>query len=82
MNSVEKFESLKRRLDTAKTEKVRAEAQLETLEKRQEELNKKVLDLTGASNLEEARTKLKQLKEKIDENLEKLEALFNETDTK
>ena len=80
MNSVEKFKTLKTSLEETKLEKVRVETQLETLTKRKQEVSDKILELTGASDIEEAQAKLEQLKIKIDENLAKLEALFDETD--
>lgn len=78
MNTVKRFEQLKEKLDYNKLEKVRIETKLESLEKEQAAIKAELFKVAGTEDLEEAKTKLEQLKAKINENLQQLEELFNE----
>jgi outer membrane protein TolC len=78
MDLVKKFETLKSKLESTKLELAKAETNLDIVTKQREEALKELLDLTGASTLEEAIVKRDKLKGMIDSLIQEAEALLNE----
>lgn len=78
MDLVKKFETLKSKLESTKLELAKAETNLDIVTKQREKALKELLDLTGASTLEEAIIKRDKLKGMIDSLIQEAEALLNE----
>jgi len=78
MDLVKKFETLKSKLESTKLELAKAETNLDIVTKQREKALKELLDLTGASTLEEAIVKRDKLKSMIDSLIQEAEALLNE----
>lgn len=78
MDLVKKFETLKSKLESTKLELAKAETNLDIVTKQREKALKELLDLTGASTLEEAIAKRDKLKGMIDSLIQEAEALLNE----
>ncbi len=78
MDLVKKFETLKSKLESTKLELAKAETNLDIVTKQREKALKELLDLTGASTLEEAIVKRDKLKGMIDSLIQEAEALLNE----
>lgn len=78
MDLVKKFETLKSKLESTKLELAKAETNLDIVTKQREKALKELLDLTGASTLEEAIVKRDKLKGMIDSLIQDAEALLNE----
>ena len=78
MDLVKKFEVLKSKLESTKLELAKAETNLDIVTKQREKALKELLDLTGASTLEEAIVKRDKLKGMIDSLIQEAEALLNE----
>lgn len=78
MDLVKKFEALKSKLESTKLELAKAETNLDIVTKQREKALKELLDLTGASTLEEAIAKRDKLKGMIDSLIQEAEALLNE----
>jgi outer membrane protein TolC len=78
MDLVKKFEALKSKLESTKLELAKAETNLDIVTKQREKALKELLDLTGASTLEEAIVKRDKLKGMIDSLIQEAEALLNE----
>lgn len=78
MDLVKKFEALKSKLESTKLELAKAETNLDIVTKQREKALKELLDLTGASTLEEAIIKRDKLKGMIDSLIQEAEALLNE----
>lgn len=78
MDLVKKFEALKSKLESTKLELAKAETNLDIVTKQREKALKELLDLTGASTLEEAIAKRDKLKGMIDSLIQDAEALLNE----
>ena len=78
MDLVKKFEALKSKLESTKLELAKAETNLDIVTKQREKALKELLDLTGASTLEEAIVKRDKLRGMIDSLIQEAEALLNE----
>lgn len=78
MDLVKKFETLKSKLESTKLELAKAETNLDIVTKQREKALKELLDLTGASTLEEVIVKRDKLKSMIDSLIQEAEALLNE----
>lgn len=78
MDLVKKFEALKSKLESTKLELAKAETNLDIVTKQREKALKELLDLTGASTLEEAIVKRDKLKGMINSLIQEAEALLNE----
>lgn len=78
MDLVKKFEALKSKLESTKLELAKAETNLDIVTKQREKALKELLDLTGASTLEEAIVKRDKLKGMIDSLIQEAEVLLNE----
>lgn len=75
-NLKERFNRVKTQADTLKQETVRVSTQLEEAEKELFKVEKEILELSGASTVEEALKMFDTLTEEINSKLKELEALL------
>lgn len=77
-NLTQKYTSLKDKLNVAKIEAAKLQAQIEALEKEQAETEEKILSVSGVKTLTEAIDKQGQLEVKIKELIDEAETLLKE----
>lgn len=73
----EKFTTVQSITQGLKEEKIRLESELNTLEKDYDEQVKELLEKTGASSLEEAKTMYDSMKDKLESDMVELEEELN-----
>jgi len=75
---VEQFESIKKRRDKVKTEKIQTETVLESLEEERDKLLKELKDKFEVDDLEEAEKLRKEMKEELENQLDDIEDKMQE----
>lgn len=78
MNStIDTYKEAKAKLEQAKLNKARAEANIETTDKQMKEVEANILKTAGTETIEEAVEKLNKLRNKIGELLEEATEILN-----
>lgn len=76
----EKYNELTDKLNSFKMDKVKIQANLETLETKKETLESEIMELAKVDSIEKAKEKLDLVKQSLDDLIEKAEALLNDSE--